>query len=98
MATRAEERSVYDGVGDGLRPVPIARDDRPHDLIEVFPVLQQRTAQNSFLQRTELSQRAVASAVLDRGTRLETINASVLEGKVDGGSGAREEQACSPER
>src|SRR5205814_5296731 len=90
--------SVHRLIPHRLCLVPVAGDDRPHHLIQIFTVLQERSAKDAFLHRAQLPQGAVAAAVLNDCARLEAIHLGMLEREVDGGPGTREKQPRSPER
>src|SRR5436190_7737927 len=96
LNTRAS-KLVYGCVRGSLRLEPVGGNNRPHDLIQILAVLQQRSPKDAFLHRTELAQGAIAAAVLHGRARLEAVHVRVLEGEINRGPRAREKQARSPE-
>ena len=72
----AESPGLMDpGTPHGLRTAPVLVQDRPQRLVEVFAVAEERLAQDAFLHRADLAQRAVAATVRDRRPGLEPVRA-----------------------
>src|SRR5207237_6890994 len=65
--------------GPAVLCLPILVENRPQRLIEILAVLQERFAEQAFLHRADLSQRAVAAAVAHGSARLEAVNPDRLE-------------------
>src|SRR5688500_18874121 len=63
----------------GASRLPVFIQDRVNHLIVVLAISQERAAQQPLLDRANLSQRAVAAAVLNRRARLEPMNADGVE-------------------
>jgi hypothetical protein len=62
---------------------PFLSEKRPEHLIVVVAVAQERSSENTFLHRTELSKCAVAAAVRYRRARLEALDPNRIERKVE---------------
>src|SRR6476646_12083759 len=62
---------------------PVGVEQRVERLIEVPSVAEERPAQNAFLHRAQLLQRAVAAAVQDRGARFEAMHAERVENEFE---------------
>src|ERR1043165_377780 len=77
---------------------PILVQDRPQCLVEVLAVAEERLAQDAFLHRADLAQRAVAPPVEDGGAGLEPVSLDDVERKVDDHARAIREHPRAPER
>src|SRR5262245_26565796 len=76
---------------------PGVAQDGPEALIVIHAVAKERGAKHRFLNRAELLQRAVASAVLESGPRLEPVHADDVEREIKDEPGGIHEDAFAPE-
>src|SRR5262245_42860121 len=82
----------------GFSTEPVFVEDRPQRLVEILAVLEERPPQHAFLHGADLAKRAVAASVLQRGPRLEPVDAHRFEREPNEELGAVDERAGSPER
>src|SRR5213079_2983141 len=59
-------RSVNPRTPDRLGSSPVFVENRPQRLVEILAIAQERLPQDTFLQRTNLTERAVAATIRDR--------------------------------
>ena len=83
-------------LADALQ-APILGEHRPQHLVVIPPVAQERSAQDPFLHRANLSKGAVAAAVGDRRPSLEPLNADDVHREVQQQPRTLDEQARAPE-
>src|SRR4029453_18560606 len=77
---------------------PVLVEDGPQRLVEILAVAEERLAQDAFLHRANLPQRAVAATVEDPCAGLEPVRVDGVERKVDDHARAVHEHARAPER
>src|SRR6266545_6131280 len=75
---------------------PLVRENRPEQLVVIFTVPEERAPKNAFGVRADLSQRAVAASVRDRGARFEPVNTHSIDGEVHNRCRRIDKSACTP--
>ena len=77
---------------------PVFLEHRPEHLIEVFAAAPDRSAQDAFLHRAQLAQRAVGAPVLQQHARLEPVRAERAERERSDQARGFEEDAAAARR